>query len=136
MSTRLRHLLPHLSRSKRAGIIEDDPDAPQPTRGSKVMRRVARVLTITCWAYLALAITLWFVLRWTGDRWWVGTLLLFGPRWPWTLPLIVLIPAALLIRRRSIWIPLLCAAWVVVFPVMGLCLPWRAIATGAGSGPR
>jgi endonuclease/exonuclease/phosphatase (EEP) superfamily protein YafD len=100
------------------------------------MRRAARVLTVTCWAYLALAITLWLVLRLTGDRWWVGTLLLFGPRWPWALPLFVLVPAALLVRRMWLWAPLLCAAWVVLFPVMGLCVPWRAAVSAGGNGPR
>jgi endonuclease/exonuclease/phosphatase family metal-dependent hydrolase len=101
-----------------------------------VLRGLTRLVAVACWAYLALAVALWLILRFTGDRWWVGTLLLFGPRWPWALPLTVLAPAAVLTRRRSAWLPVLCAAWVVVFPVMGMCLPWRAALAGGGGGPR
>jgi vancomycin resistance protein VanJ len=138
MFSRVQHFLPRRVTPVTARASDDpQPSAPQPNRQSKLRRRLARVLTITCWLYLSLALVVWLLLRLTGDRWWVGTLLLFGPRWPWALPLIVLGPAALFVRRRWVWAPLLCAAWVVVVPVMGLCLPWRAaIAAGGGGGAR
>jgi endonuclease/exonuclease/phosphatase (EEP) superfamily protein YafD len=54
----------------------------------------------------------------TGDRWWPGTLLLFGPRWMLALPLIPLLPLVLW-RKRGLVIPLALAAAVVFGPFMG-----------------
>ena len=55
-------------------------------------------------------------------------MMLFGPRWIYGLPLLPLVPAAVLLRRRLLW-PLALGATVVAWPIMGLCLPWgRAVA--------
>jgi endonuclease/exonuclease/phosphatase (EEP) superfamily protein YafD len=59
-----------------------------------------------------------------SDRWWVATALMFGPRWIWALPLLVLAPAALIMRRRLLWLSLLAGVLVAV-PIMNLCVPWR-----------
>jgi vancomycin resistance protein VanJ len=53
-------------------------------------RLVGIVLAGLAWLYLALVLGLWLVLRTASDRWWPATLLLFGPRWVWLLPLAVL----------------------------------------------
>ncbi len=66
-----------------------------------------------------------------GDRWWPPTLLLYGPRWVLGLPLVVLTPLALVLRRRWLW-PLGLAAVVVVWPIMGLNVPWPV----AGDSPQ
>jgi endonuclease/exonuclease/phosphatase (EEP) superfamily protein YafD len=76
-----------------------------------------------CWVYLGVVLVLWILIETVGDDWWLSTVALFGPRWVWATPLIVLVPAALLLRPRSLWV-LLNAAAVVVVPVMGFCLPW------------
>jgi endonuclease/exonuclease/phosphatase (EEP) superfamily protein YafD len=76
-----------------------------------------------CWVYLGAVLVLWILIETGGDDWWLSTVALFGPRWVWALPLIVLVPAALLVRPRSLWV-LLNAAVVVVGPVMGFCVPW------------
>ena len=88
-----------------------------------------RIVRVACWSYLVLAISLWLLLRLEGDRWWVATLVLFGPRWVWAMPLLLLAPAVLLLRRRSLWV-LAAGAGVIVWPVMGLCLPSHHLMSG------
>src|SRR5262249_55542283 len=63
-----------------------------------------------------------------------ATLLLFAPRWPWALPLIVLVPLALLGHRRLLWL-LAVVAGLVLVPIMGLCLPWGAASAETCTGP-
>jgi len=87
-------------------------------------RRLRQIVAGACWLYLAASLLLWIILQTTGDRWWIATVFLFGPRWVCLLPLLFLIPAALLIRRRCLWVLLACL-WILLFPVMHLCLPWR-----------
>jgi endonuclease/exonuclease/phosphatase family metal-dependent hydrolase len=69
-----------------------------------------------------------------GDRWWIATLVLFGPRWPWALPLAVLVPAAAVCRWRLLGL-LAVVSVVLVFPLMGLCVPWAALVRPACRGP-
>ena len=69
---------------------------------------------------------------WAGDRWWGGTLVLFGPRWFCLLPLPVLVLPAAIFRRRSLW-PLLAATVVALGPLGGFCLPWARLLTRGSS---
>lgn len=39
------------------------------------------------WVYTALLALIALLIQFTGDRWWSGTLLMFGPRWVWGVPL-------------------------------------------------
>ena len=87
------------------------------------MRLVHRAV---CFYVAALAV-LWGLLWLAADRWWVATVVMFGPRWVWGVPLLPLLLAALLIRRRIVWLPLLLATVLLLFPVMRLCLPWRPL---------
>jgi vancomycin resistance protein VanJ len=87
----------------------------------KKLPRLRRAIQVVCWLYLGGLLLLGLFIRVAGDRWWIATLIMFGPRWIWALPLGVLIPAALLLRRRSLWV-LATAAVVVVGPIMGLCI--------------
>ena len=73
-------------------------------------------------------------MRYEGDRWWVATLLLFGPRWLWALPLVPLLPLAVFGRPRSL-ATLLIAALLLLFPVMNLRLPWRRLTADPSTGP-
>jgi vancomycin resistance protein VanJ len=83
--------------------------------------RLGRTIQIFCWLYLAALLLLCLFLRREGDRWWPATLILFGPRWIWALPMGILAPLVLLLHRRSLWV-LGCAGVVIVGPVMGLCI--------------
>jgi endonuclease/exonuclease/phosphatase family metal-dependent hydrolase len=87
------------------------------------------------WAFAALALALWLVMRFAGDRWWVATILIFGPRWVWALPMLVVAPAALLVRPRPL-LPLLITLILLLFPVMGLCVPWLNLVHFGDAGPR
>ena len=90
-------------------------------------------LRVCVWLYLALVLMVWLLTRFAGDRWWFATLLLFGPRWLCLLPLAVLVPLALVFRRRSLG-PLLAAAFVALGPLCGFCVPWaRFSARGSPS---
>ncbi len=70
-------------------------------------------------AYLIIILILWLVLVFAGDRWWPATLLLFGPRWIFALPLVFLAPLALL-QQRKLLLPLGLAFVIVFWPLMGL----------------
>lgn len=83
------------------------------------------------WTYLALVAAVWMLLYLGGDRWWFATLVLFGPRWFCALPLAVLAPLTLLMRRRML-LPLAGAALLVFGPIMGFCLPWARLAGSGG----
>ena len=57
------------------------------------------------------------------DRWWLATIMMFGPRWMGLLPLAVLVPLALALRARLL-LPLAATAALIVFGIMGLCVSW------------
>ncbi|HEU4630013.1 MAG TPA: endonuclease/exonuclease/phosphatase family protein [Gemmatimonadaceae bacterium] len=84
----------------------------------------ARAVRWLSWGYLA-AVCLVALLMWgLGDVWWPATVLLFMGRWVFLLPLALLVPAALVLRRASLG-PLLLAALVTLGPVMGFRTGWR-----------
>ena len=83
-----------------------------------------RLLPVLCWAYALGALGYWLLLRYLGDRWWPVTILLYAPRWPWALPLLVLLPAALRRSRWLPWVPLLAGLFIFV-TLMDLHLPLR-----------
>ena len=77
-------------------------------------------------AYLAAVALIAAVMWGLGDRSVVGTVLLFMGRWVVLLPLVVLLPAALWLRRSSLF-PLALAALIGVGPIMGLRTGWRRL---------
>lgn len=83
------------------------------------MKKIDKLLACASWTYAAATIMALALMYLAGDRWWPGTLLLFGPRWMLALPLIPLIPLALW-RRRRLLLPLFLGGVVVVGPFMGL----------------
>ena len=75
-------------------------------------------------------------LRVFGDRWWVGTVALFLGRWPWLLPLGLLVPMALASRRiRTITLTAVAAA-VGLFWIMGLSTGLGRLTASVGALPR
>lgn len=101
---------------------ETSPTAPRPLR---VLRRL-------CWLYVAGLTGLWLLLFIGADRWWLPTLVMFGPRWVWGVPLPVLVLLAL-IRRARAALPLLLAALILVGPIARFCVPWRRAFQPAGA---
>jgi endonuclease/exonuclease/phosphatase family metal-dependent hydrolase len=82
------------------------------------MHKFDKVLSCTTWAYLASTALALIFMYLAGDRWWPGTLFLFGPRWVLALPIIPLLPL-ILWRRPDLLIPLALGAAVVFVPFMG-----------------
>jgi vancomycin resistance protein VanJ len=74
------------------------------------------------WLYVVAVLAVAVALQWLADRWWPATLILFAPRWPWALPLLVLVPLALLKARRLLW-PLALSAMVLLFGISGFVPP-------------
>jgi endonuclease/exonuclease/phosphatase family metal-dependent hydrolase len=88
------------------------------------------------WAYAISVLALWVLLRVLGDRWWLATILLYGPRWLTMLPLALLVPVAAVVNRRTL-VPLFAGLVLCVFPLMGFCIPWRSwIPSGTENGLR
>jgi endonuclease/exonuclease/phosphatase (EEP) superfamily protein YafD len=87
------------------------------------MQRIRRLVVFVAYAYpLALLAAILFM-RYGGQRFWQAELALYLPRLGFALPLPLLVPLLLVLRqRRALWSQLV-AAWIVVFPMMGLTLP-------------
>lgn len=83
----------------------------------------ARTMVWLIWLYVLGVAGTWLALRYGGDRWWFATLMLFGPRWIYGLPLVLLLPLAIAVRRRLLW-PLGFSVVILVGPIMGCCVPW------------
>lgn len=105
------------------------PDAPElqnagkNARSFRVLRFGGVALSVSVYGYAGAVTLLWFLLWTSGDRWWLATLLLFGPRWVYALPLALFAPLAVIWRR--IWLLPLGISSVIVFgPIMGLRLSW------------
>jgi vancomycin resistance protein VanJ len=71
------------------------------------------------------------MLHFGGDRWWLATILLFGPRWFFAVPLPFLAPVAAVFWRRGLWL-LLASAMVLLIPIMGFCFSWGWIGHSNG----
>lgn len=114
-------------------MIGNTDEHKEPAR--RWLRWLSMAVGVSCWLYVAAGVAFWLVVRVASDRWWVATVLMFGPRWALALPLLVLIPAALAIRRRQIWVVGL-GMVIVLGPVMGFRLPWRRALLKDGDGLR
>jgi len=99
---------PVAAQSKRANAAAAAP------RASRWQRLLGWIVI----AYVASIVVLWAWMYRDGDRLWLATLVLFGPRWLCSLPLPFLALAAAVWRRRLL-VPLAAAAIVIVFPMMG-----------------
>lgn len=87
-------------------------------------RRKAPITTALCVIYILSVVGALLLMRLAGEGWWFATLLLFSPRWIWLTPLVIVLPMALLFRRRMA-APVLLTGAVVLFAIMGFRLPWR-----------
>ncbi len=96
------------------------------TRDERWRRIAARTVQFLACSYLALARALWGIIHLFAEQRWFTTLPIYGPRWIWATPLLLLIPAAAFLHRRSLLL-LLAATYVVVWPIMDLRLPWRKL---------
>ncbi len=86
--------------------------------------RVGRLVWAGAWAYLLFALAVWAMVWWVGDRWWLATVFLFGPRWLVLVPLAFFVPLAAL--RRTQVLPVLMTAIILLGPVMGFRVGWTS----------
>jgi endonuclease/exonuclease/phosphatase (EEP) superfamily protein YafD len=93
-------------------------DPPTPAKTKPRLSLMQRLVAASTWLYCAALLLLWVWMWLEGDRSWLATIFLFGPRWLCALPLLFLVPLAIIWRRRMLWL-LLCCALVVVVPIMG-----------------
>jgi len=83
-------------------------------------RRITLALAL---AYPVALLVVLLLLRFVGQAWWVTAVGLFLPRLGFALPLLLLVPAVLLLRAwRVLWAEV-GALLLVLFPLMGLTLP-------------
>lgn len=108
-------------------------DAP-PAAKLPAPRRLRRLVALLSWLYFLAVVGAWMLL-YLADLWWPATFFLFAPRWALALPLAVLVPAALLRRRRSLIVLALSAA-IIAGPLMGLCVPWGQLFSTSSEGFR
>ena len=123
-------------RQKRSAPVTDGAMAPREltrnAEGGRLVPGLRRTLTAVAWLYLGAVVGIWLLLRIGGERWWLATLLLFGPRWLFGLPLVALLPAAAALSRRLLWV-LMAAALVVAFPIMDVRIPWARTFSPSGT---
>jgi len=105
-----------------------------PTRTGSRRFQWGRLVNRSSWLYAASLLAFLLVLHWGGDRWWLATVLMFSPRWLFGFPLVALLPATLIVDRKALW-PLALSLALIIGPIMGLCVPWRLLATPLPSGP-
>ena len=75
-------------------------------------------------------VTVALLLRFVGERWWLTGVALYLPRLPLGLPLVVLVPALWLQKLRRWLVTQALAAYVLLFPLLGLVLPgWHSKST-------
>ncbi|HXE55546.1 MAG TPA: endonuclease/exonuclease/phosphatase family protein [Tepidisphaeraceae bacterium] len=102
----------------------DSPIAPP--------RKPGRWIVAACIVYAAAVLLGWCALQFLSDRWWPATVLLYALRWPWLLPLLVLLPRSVRYGRKLWLLPLL-TGLIILGPVMGFHLP-RSRPSPARSG--
>lgn len=125
------------------------PDPTDPTKafqfdpamanspGSQSPRRWrGYIVALLTWSYAGLVLVALALSRLAGDFWWLGTAILFMPRWVFLAPLPLLALAAAWARWFRLW-PLQAAiALVVLGPLMAVSLPVRQLWSSKPEGIR
>ena len=88
-----------------------------------------RIIAAASWLCAAVVLFYWLALRFVGESWWLTTVALYLPQVVLLIPVFALaIPLALVGPRRLLLLQA-AAAWVVLFPIMGLTLSCPTWAT-------
>jgi vancomycin resistance protein VanJ len=111
-----------------AGVVLPELPRVRRTRPGVLRRGVGPL----CWLYAGGVLAYWFLIHFTADRWWLGTILMYSPRWLAATPLCVLAPLALLLNRRSLAV-LAGMGLLVAGPIMDFRIPapWATSARAA-----
>ncbi len=88
-------------------------------------KRIRSFYQCSLYTYILALLIIVGLFRFCGDRWWFATVLLYGPRWIYAIPMAILLPAAVFWHPRGL--PALgVGALIIVFPIMGFNLPWQS----------
>ncbi len=79
-----------------------------------------RLLLLLIFSYGAILAAITALNRFGADRWWFGALDLYLPQAMWLVPAVLLTFYSLRVARHWLWMPGLCALWVLG-PIMGFC---------------
>ncbi len=90
-------------------------------------RRRGRALAVTTWGFAAVVLFGLTLMKWWGDLWWPGTVLLYMPRALWLVPLLGLVFWNLGPRRSDLWGLQAAVGLVILGPLMGLHVPWNSL---------
>ena len=113
------------------------PTAPrsaptEPGRRDRLAALARLLVNLAAVAYLFALLALVAALRLVGERWWVTTIALYLPRIGFALPLPLLIVALFIARSYRLLVTQVVAAFVLLFPLMGLHLGGARLGTPGG----
>ena len=97
-------------------------EAPAPRRRARFAALARAIVNLSAVVYLLALLAAVAALRLVGERWWVTTIALYLPRIGFALPLPLLVVALLIARSYRLLVAQLVAAFVLLFPLMGLRL--------------
>jgi vancomycin resistance protein VanJ len=100
-----------------------------PEKPDKLEKSI-RIVYLGSWLYPVLILVLWLLMYFSGDSWWLATMLLFGPRWMLFLPLLLMVPLAILYNWRLL-VPVAVSAILVSSLVMSFNLPFSKMNASA-----
>jgi vancomycin resistance protein VanJ len=93
-------------------------------RASRLLRGL---VVLTAGLYVASIAGAIVLLRFVGERWWPSAAGLYLPRFPFALPLPILVLALVALKLyRQLWTQV-AAGLLVLFPLMGLAIHWPAV---------
>ena len=95
---------------------------PASRRRDRFAALVRSAVNLSAVVYLLALLAVVAALRLIGERWWVTTIALYLPRIGFALPLPLLIVALLIARSYRLLVTQVLAAFVLLFPLMGLGL--------------
>jgi vancomycin resistance protein VanJ len=102
---------------------------PETGKSPRPRRRGAAAIRLLAIGYLLALAAVAAALRLGGERWWLATVALYLPRVVFALPLPVVAAALLWSRSYRLLPTQIAAAWLVLFPLMGLRLSGPRAAT-------
>lgn len=92
-------------------------------------RLLGRCPTWAVGLYVVCLVAIWLTIYFGADRWWLATLMMFGPKWVYALPIPVLVVWIIAARvGRRAWLLLTVSGLLLLFPIGGFCVPWRTLA--------
>jgi endonuclease/exonuclease/phosphatase family metal-dependent hydrolase len=110
-----------MSEQPSSPTVAEKPESPPASRRRSAWARYTVTALVVLYGLATLAV--WAAFYFGGDRWWLATVMLFGPRWVYAIPLPFLALMAAITSRRLLLV-LAALAVVHVVPIMGFHASW------------